>query len=87
MTGHQNKTTDQAHSPFKTTLGKIGDRYQSYSATYKPHAMTTHHGRVRHAGKDRDFDSHIEDVGQPFRLAHSCKRNTQFMTTYRSQRR
>ena len=62
MTGCHNKTTDRAHSPFKSMLGKIGDRYQLYCATYKTHAMTTHHGGVGHAGKDRDLNSHIEDA-------------------------
>ena len=63
MTGCHNKTTDQAHSPFKTMLGKIGDRYQSYCATYKTHAMTTCHRGMGHAGEDRDLDPHIEDTG------------------------
>ena len=44
-------------------LGKIRKRYQSYFTTYKTHAMTTHHGEVGHAGKDRDLNSHVEDVG------------------------
>ena len=62
MTGHCNKTTDQAYSPFKTLLGKIRYRYQSYCATYKTHTMTTYHGGVGHAGKDRDLDPHVEDT-------------------------
>ena len=60
MTGHCNKTTDQAHSPFKTMLRKIGDRYQSYCTTYKTHAMTTHYRGVGHTGKDTDLNSHVE---------------------------
>ena len=63
MMGCHNKTTDQAHSPFKTVLRKIEDRYQSYCATYKTHAMTTHHRGVGCAGEDRVLDSHIEDTG------------------------
>ena len=63
MTGHQNKTTDQAHSPFKTMLRKIRDRYQSYCTTYKTHTMTTHHEEVGHADKVRDLNSQIEDTG------------------------
>ena len=31
------------HSPLKTVLGKIGDRYQAYCATYKMHAKAAHH--------------------------------------------
>ena len=62
MTGHCHKTTDWAHSPFKTVLRKIGDRYQSYCTTYKTHAMIICHGGVGHAGEDRDLNSHVEDT-------------------------
>ena len=41
-------------------LGKIGNRYQSYCATYKTHNMTTCHRGAGHAGKDRDLNSHVE---------------------------
>ena len=41
---------------------KIGNRYQLYCATDKTHTMTTCHRGVGHAGKDRDLDSHVEDV-------------------------
>ena len=44
-------------------LRKNGDKNQSYCATYKTHAMTTHHGGTRHTGKDRELNSHIEDTG------------------------
>ena len=63
MTGCCNKSNNQAHSPLKTMLRKIGDRYQSYTVTYKTHTMTTHHRETGHTGKDRDLDSHVEDTG------------------------
>ena len=63
MTSCHKKPTDQACLPFKTVLRKLRDRYQSNCTTYKTHAMTTHHGGVGHAGKDRDLDSHMEDTG------------------------
>ena len=63
MTGHHNKRNDWAHSPLKTVLRKIGDRYQSYCTTYKYHVMTTCHGGAGHTGKDRDLNSYIEDTG------------------------
>ena len=59
MTGCHN---DLVHSPLQTVLRKIRDRYQSYCSTYKTHAMTTCHGGAGHTGKDRDFDSHKEDI-------------------------
>ena len=31
------------HSPLKTVLGKIRDRYQAYCTTYKMHTMATSH--------------------------------------------
>ena len=42
-------------SPLKTLFGKIGDTYQAYCNTYKPHATATHHGG---SGQplDRDID-------------------------------
>ena len=59
MTGHHNKRNECVHSPLKTVLRKIRNRYQSYCATY---TMITCHGGVRHTGKDRDLDSHVEDT-------------------------
>ena len=48
------------HSPFKTVLGNIRDKYQAYCAMSKRQAVATHH---RGAGcpLDRDIDLHIED--------------------------
>ena len=43
--------------------GNLRDRYQSYSATYKTHAMTNIHGGAGHTGEDGDLDSHVEDTG------------------------
>ena len=56
MTGHLNKSNQWVCSSLRIMLGKIGDRYQSYCTTYKPHAMTTHHRGAGHKGKDRDLD-------------------------------
>ena len=36
------------HSPFKTVLRKIRDKYEAYCTTYKTHAMATCHGDVGH---------------------------------------
>ena len=63
MTGCHNRSNDQVCSPLKTMLGKIGNKYQSYCATYKTHAMTTCHGGTGHTDKNRELDSHIEDTG------------------------
>ena len=62
MVGCHHKTTDWAHSPFKTMLEKIRDQYKSYCTTYKTHAVTTCHGGAGHAGEDRDSNSHVEDT-------------------------
>ena len=62
MIGCCNKGNEWVHSPFKTVLGKIRNRYQSYCAIYKTHAMTTCHGGVGHAGEDRYLNSHVEDA-------------------------
>ena len=43
-------------------IRKIGDKYQSYCATYKCHAMTTHRRETGHTGKHRDLNSHIGDA-------------------------
>ena len=44
-------------------LRKLGDKYQSYYATYKTHTMTTHHGGTGHTSKNRDLNFHIETMG------------------------
>ena len=62
MTGCHNKSNDQVHSPLKTMLGKLRDKYQSYCTTYKTHAMTTHQEGTGHTGKDRDLGFHVEDT-------------------------
>ena len=61
MSGHCSKNSEQMHSPLKTVLGKIGDRYQTYWIVYKMQTMATHH---RGAGCpiDRDTNLHIEDA-------------------------
>ena len=61
MSGSHSKNSEQMHSPLKTVLGRIGDRYQAYCTTYKTHAMATHHGGAGHP-VDRDTDLHIEDM-------------------------
>ena len=58
----QQQSNKQAHSPLKTMPGNIGNRCQSYCATYKTQTMTTHHGGVGHTGKERDLNPHIEDA-------------------------
>ena len=50
----------RSHSPLKTVLGKIRDRYQAYCTTYKMHAMATHHGAAGHL-LDRGLDILAED--------------------------
>ena len=47
-------------SPFKTVLGKIGDKYQDYCTTYKTHAMATHHWGTGHPW-DRGIDLNAKD--------------------------
>ena len=49
------------HLPFKTMLGKIGDKYQTYCTIYKTHAMATCHGGSG-CPLDRDIDLHIEEA-------------------------
>ena len=41
-------------------LRKLGDKYQSYCATYKTHTITTHHRRTGQTCEDRDINSHID---------------------------
>ena len=61
MSGCHSKNSKQMHSPHKTVLGKIRDRYQAYTTTYKTHAMATCHRGARHP-VDRDINLHIEDM-------------------------
>ena len=63
MTGYHNRSNHWAHSPFKTLLRKLGDKFQSYSTTHKIHTMTTCHGGTAHTGKDWELDSHVENTG------------------------
>ena len=42
-------------------LRKIGDKYQAYCATYKTHAMATHHGDTG-CPLDRDINLNIEET-------------------------
>ena len=62
MSGCHSKKSEKMHSPLKTMLRKIRDRYQAYCTTYKMHAMATCH---QGAGcpVDRDINLHIEDAG------------------------
>ena len=39
---------------------KLRDKYQSYCATYKTHAVTTCHGGKGHTGEDGDLNSHVD---------------------------
>ena len=43
-------------------LGTISDRYQSYCATYKTHAMTSHHRGTGCTSEDKDLDPNVEDA-------------------------
>ena len=61
MSGHHSKNSKQTHSPLKTVLRKIGDRYQAYCATYKTHIMGTCHGGTG-GPIDRDINLYIEDM-------------------------
>ena len=58
MSTHHSKDNEQMHSPLKTILGKIGNRYQTYYTAYKTHTMVTHHRDTGHPVA-RD-DPHIE---------------------------
>ena len=49
------------HSPIKTILRKIRDKYQTYCTKYKTHAMATYHGGAGHP-ITRDINIHVEDV-------------------------
>ena len=49
------------HSPLKTFLGKMGERYQAYCTMYKMHAMATHHGGAAYP-VDRNINLHIDDM-------------------------
>ena len=48
------------HSPLKTVLGKIRNRYQTYCTVDKKHTMATHHGGAG-CPIDRYVDLHVED--------------------------
>ena len=61
MSVHHSKNSKQMHSPLKTVLEKIGDRYQAYCTMYKMHTMATCHRGTGHP-VDRDIDLHIEDA-------------------------
>ena len=56
MSGHH---ITRMHSPFKTVLRKIRDKYQAYCTTYKTHAMATCHGGAGHP-LDRGIDLNAE---------------------------
>ena len=43
-------------------LRRLRDKYQTYCATYKTHAMTMCHGGTGHTGKDGNLTSHVEDT-------------------------
>ena len=60
MTGCHNRSNDQAGSPYKTMLRKLRYKYQSYCATYRTHAMTTCNGGMRHTGRGRDLNYHLD---------------------------
>ena len=59
MSGCHSKHHEQTHSPLKTILGKIGNRYQTYCTVYKTHAMATCHRGAGHPSA-RD-DLYVED--------------------------
>ena len=61
MSGCHRKNSEWTHSPLKTMLRKIGDRYQTYCAACKTHTKTTHHGGTG-CPVDKDIDLHIEDA-------------------------
>ena len=63
MTGCGIRSNDWACLLLKTMLGKLRYKYQLYPATYRTHAMTTHHGGTGHTGEDRNLNSYIEDTG------------------------
>ena len=60
MSGHCSKHSEPMSSPFKTVLGKIRDKYQTYCTTYRTHTMATCH-RGPGCPLDRDINLHIED--------------------------
>ena len=60
MSGCCSKNSQWMHSPLKTMLGKIGNRYQTYCIVYKMHTMATCH-RVTGCPVDRDINLHIDD--------------------------
>ena len=50
----------RTHSPFKTVLGKTGDKYQAYCTTHKTQAMATCHGGTG-CLLDRGIDLNADD--------------------------
>ena len=52
--------TTRMHSPFKTVLGKTGDKYQAYYTKYNTHHMATCH-RGEGCPLDRGIDLSAED--------------------------
>ena len=64
MSGWHNKNSKQRHSPLKTVLGKIEDRYKAHCTLYKMYVMPMHH---RGAGcpVDRDMHLHIDGTWPP----------------------
>ena len=61
MSGCHSKNSEQMHSPLKTILKKITDRYQAYCTTYKMHSMATCHGGAG-CPIDRDIEPHLVDT-------------------------
>ena len=60
MSGSHSNNNEQMHSPLKTMLEKIGNRYQTYCTVYKTHGMATHHGGAG-CPIDRDVNLNVED--------------------------
>ena len=61
MSGYCSTNREGMHSHPKAMLGKIRDRYQTYSAAYKMHAMAAHYGGAGFP-IDRDIHLYIEDT-------------------------
>ena len=61
MSAHCNT---RLHSPLRTVLGKHGDWYQAYCATYKTHAMATS-TEAQDTSLNRSLDVLTEDTECP----------------------
>ena len=61
MSDHHSKNSKQSHSPFKTMLGKVRNRYQAYCTTYKKHTIATHLGGAG-CPIDSDINLNIEET-------------------------